>query len=53
MATGRRTKRSIKSRPKYKQERSLATRRRKAKLRGARKRGANRARARRRDKGKS
>jgi hypothetical protein len=31
MATGRRNKKSLKSRPKYKQERSLATRRKKAK----------------------
>lgn len=48
MATGRRTKRSISNRPKYRQERALKTRRRKAKLAASRKRGLNRSRARRR-----
>ena len=47
MATGRRTKKTIKSRPKYKQERSLKTRRRKAKAAGAKKRAFNRAKKRR------
>jgi hypothetical protein len=50
MASGQRTKRSIKSRPKYRQNRSLATRRRKAKARAQHKRGLNRSRARRRSK---
>jgi hypothetical protein len=50
MATGQRTKRNLKSRPKYRRERSLATRRRKAKSRAAHKRGLNRSRARRRNK---
>jgi hypothetical protein len=50
MATGQRTKRSLKSRPKYRRERTLATRRRKAKARAAHKRGLNRSRTRRRNK---
>ncbi len=49
MAT-RRSKTSLKDRPKYKQERRLACRRKKAKLRASRKRGLNRSRARRRNK---
>lgn len=48
MATGRRIKRSIKDRPKYRRERALKTRRRKAKARAAHKRGLHRSRARRR-----
>jgi len=48
VATSRRTKRSLKDRPKYRQARALKTRRRKAKLRASRKRGLNRSRARRR-----
>lgn len=47
MATGKRTKSSLKSRPKYRQERSLRNRRRKAKKAGRHKRGLNRSRARR------
>lgn len=42
-----RTKKSIKSRPKYKQERALKTRRKKAKLAAAQKKGRNRSKARR------
>ncbi len=42
MAT-RRSKPSLKSRPKYKQDRSLAKRRRKARLHANRKRARNRA----------
>lgn len=38
-----RTKKSIKSRPKYKQDRALKTRRKKAKLAAAQKKGRNRA----------
>jgi len=51
MAAGRRTKSSLKSRPKYRQERALATRRRKAKIRAAHKRGLNRSKAKRRNRG--
>lgn len=46
MAT-RRTKKSVKSRPQYKQDRALKCRRKKAKLAGAQKKGRNRAKARR------
>lgn len=46
MAT-QRTKKSLKSRPKYKQERSLKNRRKKAKLAASRKRSLNRAKKRR------
>ena len=42
-----RTKKSIKSRPQYKQDRSLKTRRKKAKLAAAQKKGRNRAKAKR------
>lgn len=49
MATGKRSKRSLKSRPKYRQERALANRRKKAKQAAAHKRGLNRSRARRRN----
>ncbi|ACY17454.1 hypothetical protein Hoch_4965 [Haliangium ochraceum DSM 14365] len=48
MATGRRTKRSLKDRPKHRQARALKTRRRKAKQAASRKRGLNKSRARRR-----
>lgn len=44
----RRTKKSIKNRPKYQQDRALKTRRKKAKLAGRRRKGLNRAKARRR-----
>ncbi|HUH06052.1 MAG TPA: hypothetical protein VML75_28875 [Kofleriaceae bacterium] len=47
MATGRRTKRKLKSRPKHRQERALRGRRRKAKKAGQRKAGRNRAKAKR------
>ncbi len=50
MAT-RRTKKSIKTRPKYKQERALKCRRKKAKLAGAQKKGRSRAKARRQKRG--
>lgn len=49
---GRRTKRSLKSRPKYKRTRSLKDRRIKAKSAAAHKRGLNRTRKRRRNRGK-
>lgn len=52
MATGRRTKRSLKTTPKYKQKRVLKNRRIKAKGAAAHRRGLNRSRARRRNKGK-
>jgi hypothetical protein len=52
MATGRRTKRSLKTTPKYKQARALKNRRRKARTAAAHKRGLNRSRARRRNRGK-
>ena len=47
MATGRRTKRKVSSRPKYKQARSLKGRRMKAKKKAAHKRGLARTKARR------
>lgn len=47
MATGRRTKRKLSSRPKYKQTRSLKDRRIKAKKAAAHKRGLTRSRKRR------
>lgn len=51
MATGRRTKRKLESRPKYKQERRLKGRRIKAKKKAAHKRGLARSKARRRRRG--
>jgi hypothetical protein len=48
MPTGRRTKASLKTSPKYRQARALKNRRRKAKQAAAHKRGLNRSRARRR-----
>ena len=42
-----RTKKSISTRPKYKQDRALKNRRKKAKLAAAQKKGRNRAKARR------
>lgn len=47
MAAGRRTKRKLKDRPKYKRDRSLKDRRMKAKKAGAHKRGLGRAKKRR------
>ena len=47
MATGRRSKKKLSSRPKYKQARSLKGRRMKAKKKAAHKRGLTRSRARR------
>jgi hypothetical protein len=47
MATGRRTKKKLSSRPKYKQERRLKGRRIKAKKKAAHKRGLARSKARR------
>jgi hypothetical protein len=47
MATGRRTKRRLKDRPKYKQDRSLKNRRKKAKLSAKQKRSRGRAKAKR------
>ena len=47
MATGRRTKKKLSSRPKYKQKRMLKDRRMKAKKAAAHKRGTNRAKKRR------
>jgi hypothetical protein len=47
MATGRRSKQKLSSRPKYKQARSLKGRRMKAKKKAAHKRGLARSRARR------
>ncbi len=47
MATGRRVKKSLKDRPKYKQERSLKNRRKKAKLAGKQRKSRNRAKAKR------
>ena len=47
MATGRRSKKKITSRPKFKQARSLKGRRMKAKKKAAHKRGLARSRARR------
>jgi len=49
---GRRSKKSLKSRPKYKRTRSLKDRRIKAKAAGAHKRGLNKAKKRRRARGK-
>jgi hypothetical protein len=49
---GQRSKRSLKSRPKYKQKRSLKDRRMKAKGAAAHKRGLNRNRKRRKARGK-
>ena len=49
---GRRNKRSIKSRPKYKRDRSLKGRRMKARKKAAHKRGLARNKARRRRRGK-
>src|SRR5687767_13170740 len=51
MATPRRTKRSLKKRPKYKQERRLKGRKMKAKKKAAHKRGLGRNKARRRTRG--
>jgi hypothetical protein len=51
MATGRRTKRKLESRPKFKQERRLKGRRIKAKKKAAHKRGLARSKARRRRRG--
>ncbi|MEJ7601395.1 MAG: hypothetical protein WKG01_26060 [Kofleriaceae bacterium] len=51
MATGRRTKRTLKKRPKYKQERRLKGRKMKAKKNAAHKRGLGRNKARRRTRG--
>ena len=47
MATGRRSKKKLSSRPKYKQARSLKGRRMKAKKKAAHKRGLARTKARR------
>jgi hypothetical protein len=52
MAAGRRTKKSLKSRPKYKQVRRLKDRRMKARKKAAHKRGLARNKARRRTRGK-
>lgn len=52
MAPGRRTKKSVKSRPKYKQERRLKGRKMKAKKNAAHKRGLARSKARRKNRGK-
>jgi hypothetical protein len=51
MATGRRTKKKLSSRPKFKQARRLKGRRIKAKKKAAHKRGLARSRARRRRRG--
>jgi hypothetical protein len=51
MATGRRSKQKLSSRPKFKQARSLKGRRIKAKKKAAHKRGLARSRARRRRRG--
>lgn len=48
MASGRRSKKSIKTRPKYKQDRILKDRRMKAKKKAAHKRGLGKSKARRR-----
>jgi len=45
MATGQRTKSSLKDRPKYKQERSLKNRRKKNRLAAKQRRSRNRAKA--------
>lgn len=47
MAAGKRTKRKLKDRPKYKRDRSLKDRRMKAKKAGAHKRGLGRVKKRR------
>jgi hypothetical protein len=51
MASGRRTKKRLKNRPKYKQERRLKDRRMKARKAAAHKRGLARSKARRRRRG--
>ena len=51
MATGRRTKKSVKNRPKFKQARRLKGRKMKAKKAAAHKRGLARNRARRKSRG--
>jgi hypothetical protein len=51
MATGRRSKKKVSSRPKYKQARSLKGRRMKAKKKAAHKRGLGKSKARRRKRG--
>ena len=51
MATGRRDKKKLKNRPKYKQERRLKGRRMKARKKAAHKRGLGRNRARRSKRG--
>jgi hypothetical protein len=51
MATGRRTKKKLSSRPKYKQERRLKGRRMKSKKKAAHKRGLARSKTRRRLRG--
>ena len=51
MASGQRTKKSLKSRPKYKRERTLRGRVIKAKKKAAHKRGLARNKARRRSRG--
>jgi hypothetical protein len=51
MATGRRSKKKLSSRPKFKQARSLKGRRMKAKKKAAHKRGLASSRARRRRRG--
>lgn len=53
MATGRRNKRKLSTRPKYKQARSLKGRKMKAKKKAAHKRGLGRSKARRRRRGQS
>ena len=52
MAAGRRTKKSLKTRPKYKQVRRLKDRRMKARKKAAHKRGLARNKARRQRRGK-
>jgi hypothetical protein len=52
VATGRRVKKTVKSRPKVKQERALKTRRRNAKLAAARKKSRNGIKERRKRRGK-
>jgi hypothetical protein len=52
VATGRRVKKSVKSRPKVKQERALKARRRNAKLAAARKKSRNGIKERRKRRGK-
>ena len=53
MATGRRNKRKLSSRPKYKIARSLKDRKMKSKKKAAHKRGLNRSKARRAKRGKA